>query len=127
MRAASQRRHAGAHGTGVGARNGTHIAPDHLLAGAQEDRLDAKKKRVASTERDEAQREAFRRQLSQIAPHNRVSVDEAGVDDTLCYPGGWSPRTTRCFGERLGQRTPRVSLAAAWCCGEVFAPLTFEG
>ena len=54
-------------------------------------------------------------------------VDEAGVEDTLCYPYGWSLRNTRCFGQRLGHRTTRVSMAAAWCCGEVLAPLTFEG
>ena len=33
----------------------------------------------------------------------------------------------RCVGERLGQRTQRVSMAAAWCEGQVLAPLTFEG
>ena len=38
----------------------------------------------------------------------------------------------RCAGERLGHRTQRVSMAAAWCCREdgqrqVLAPLTFEG
>lgn len=65
--------------------------------------------------------------MSQIAPHNRVYVDEAGVDDTLCYPYGWSQRNTRCGGQRLGHGTTRVSMAAAWCGGEVLAPLTFEG
>ncbi len=59
--------------------------------------------------------------------HARVYVDEAGVDDTLSYAYGWSQKGTRCFGERLGHRTQRVSMAAAWCCGEVLAPLTFEG
>lgn len=61
-------------------------------------------------------------------------VDEAGVDDTLNYAYGWSQRGTRCPGERLGHRTQRVSMAlkrsaqaAAWCCGEVLAPMTFEG
>lgn len=65
--------------------------------------------------------------MSRIAPHNRVYVDEAGVDDTLCYPYGWSARNTRCVGQRLGHRTTRVSMAAAWCGGTVLAPLTFEG
>jgi transposase len=54
-------------------------------------------------------------------------VDEAGVDDTLAYAWGWSEKGTRCFAPRLGHRTQRVSMAAAWCCGEVLAPLTFEG
>ena len=53
--------------------------------------------------------------------------DEAGVEDTLDYAYGWSLRGTRCLGERLGHRTQRVSMAAAWCQGVVLAPLTFEG
>lgn len=57
----------------------------------------------------------------------RVYVDEAGVDDTLSYAYGWSQKGTRCFGERLGHRTQRVSMVAAWCQGEVLAPMTFEG
>lgn len=62
-----------------------------------------------------------------IPEADRVYVDEAGVEDTLCYAYGWSPKAERCPGERLGHRTQRVSMAAAWCCGEVLAPLTFEG
>ena len=54
-------------------------------------------------------------------------LDEAGVEDTLDYAYGWSLRGRRCLGERLGHRTQRVSMAAAWCCGQVLAPLTFEG
>ena len=58
---------------------------------------------------------------------DRVYVDEAGVDDTLSYAYGGSAKGERCAGERLGHRTQRVSMAAAWCQGEVLAPLTFEG
>lgn len=45
----------------------------------------------------------------------------------MSYGWGWSRREERCLGERLGHRTLRVSMAAAWCCGEILAPLTFEG
>jgi transposase len=65
--------------------------------------------------------------LSHIALQDRVYVDEAGVEDTLSYAYGWSLKGTRCWGERLGHRTQRVSMAAAWCSGQVLAPLTFEG
>lgn len=54
-------------------------------------------------------------------------MDEAGVEDTLSYPWGWSPKGTRCLAEKLGHRTTRVSMAAGWCCGEIISPLTFEG
>lgn len=62
-----------------------------------------------------------------MAVEDRVYLDEAGVEDTLDYAYGWSLKGTRCWGEKLGHRTQRVSMAAAWCCGQVLAPLTFEG
>lgn len=127
VRAPPQWLDAGADGTRVGTRHRTPLAPQYLFARAPHDRLDAKQTCLAYIERDEAQRVAFRQQLRQIAPHNRVDVDEAGVDDTLCYPYGWSPRTTQCHGQRLGHRTTRGSMAAAWCGGTVLAPLTLEG
>ena len=49
------------------------------------------------------------------------------MEDTLSYAYGWSPKGTRCQGERLGHRTSRISMAAAWCQGEILSPLTFEG
>jgi transposase len=66
-------------------------------------------------------------QLAQVKAADRVYMDEAGVDDTLSYAYGWSRKGERCVGERLGHRTQRVSMAAAWCQGQVLAPLTFEG
>ncbi len=54
-------------------------------------------------------------------------MDEAGVEDTLDYAYGWSLRGQRCWAEKLGHRTQRVSMLTAWCQGEVLAPMTFEG
>jgi hypothetical protein len=54
-------------------------------------------------------------------------MDEAGVEDTLDYAYGWSLKGQRCWGEKLGHGTQRVSMMAAWCQGRVLAPLTFEG
>lgn len=54
-------------------------------------------------------------------------MDEAGVEDTLDYAYGWSLKGQRCWAEKLGHRTQRVSMVAAWCQGQVLAPMTFEG
>ena len=59
-------------------------------------------------------------------------VDEAGVENTLAYAYGWSEKGTRYLAERLGHRTQRTSVAAAWCRdengqGKVLSPLMFEG
>ena len=85
------------------------------------------KKRYLYRERKAEQRTAFVEQIKLIEPHNRVYVDEAGIEDTLDYAYGWSLRGTGCPGERLGHRTQRISLIAAWCQANVLAPLTFEG
>ena len=45
----------------------------------------------------------------------------------MSYAYGWSAKGTRCCGERLGHRTQRTSVAAAWCQGKVLSPLMFEG
>lgn len=89
--------------------------------------MDAQKKSFLYAERDQTRRQEFLQKLSRIAPADRVYVDEAGVEDTLSYGYGWSKKGTRCLAERLGHRTVRISLAAAWCQGELLAPLTFEG
>ena len=59
------------------------------------------------------------------------------MEDTLDYAYGWSRKGTRCFAEKLGHRTQRISMIAAWCCntkgtgnkgrGKVLAPFTFQG
>ncbi len=54
-------------------------------------------------------------------------VDQAGLEDTLCYLYGWSEKGQRSLGQRLGHRTERTSVAAAWCQGQVISPLMFEG
>ncbi len=85
------------------------------------------KKSFLYQERRQEEREAFARQLALIAPADQVYVDQAGVEDTWSYAWGWSQKGERCPGERLGHRTQRVSMAAAWCGGQVLAPLTFAG
>lgn len=54
-------------------------------------------------------------------------VDEAGVENTLAYAYAYSPKGQPAFAERLGHFTLRVSMIAAWCVGNVFAPMTFTG
>lgn len=56
-----------------------------------------------------------------------VYVDEAGVDDTEDYAYGWCDQNERFYALKLGHRTSRISMIAAWCDRQVFAPMTFEG
>lgn len=56
-----------------------------------------------------------------------VYVDEAGVDDTEDYAYGWCAASERFEALKLGHRTQRISMIAAWCHHQVLAPLTFKG
>lgn len=67
------------------------------------------------------------KQVQQLPVAARVYVDEAGIEDTLSWAYGWSRKGTRCLAERLGHRTCRVSMIAAWCQKQVLAPCTFQG
>lgn len=49
------------------------------------------------------------------------------MDDRLDYEYGWSPKGTRCYAERLGHRTQRYSMVAAYCRKELIEPMTFSG
>ncbi len=111
----------------MAAADGPEVKPQHLFCGLQAPGLDAQKKSFLYQERDPEKRREFMRQLEQVAPGDRVYVDEAGVEDSLSYAYGWSPRGVRCPGERLGHHAQRISMAGAWCEGQVLAPLTFEG
>ena len=106
-------------------RRGTDL--DALFHRVAAYRLDAKKKSFLYQERRAAERAAFVQALTDLPEADRVYIDEAGVEDTLSYAYGWSAQGERCPGEKLGHRTQRISMAAAWCCGQVLAPLTFEG
>jgi transposase len=56
-----------------------------------------------------------------------VYVDEAGVDDTEDYAYGWCAQAERFEALKLGHRTQRISMIAAWCHRQVVAPMTFTG
>ena len=66
-------------------------------------------------------------QLSAYQASQVVYLNEAGVDDTEDYPYGYCPRSERFHALKLGHRTSRISMVAAWCEREVIAPMTFEG
>ena len=85
------------------------------------------KKTYGYRERDEGKRQAFLKALAQFDPSQVVYLDEAGVDDTEDYPYGYCRRSERFQALKLGHRTERVSMVAAWCNRQVLAPMTFKG
>ncbi|MEM1310987.1 MAG: transposase, partial [Cyanobacteria bacterium P01_H01_bin.153] len=56
-----------------------------------------------------------------------VYLDEAGVDDTEDYPYGDGLESERFHALKLGHRTERIRMAAAWGDRQVLVPMTFQG
>ena len=85
------------------------------------------KKTYGYREHDAGKRQAFLRELARFAPAQVVYLDEAGVDDTEDSAYGYCPRSERLHALKLGHRTARISMVAAWCDHQVLAPMTFQG
>ena len=54
-------------------------------------------------------------------------MDESGADNSLDYAYGWCHQSQRFEADKLGHRTCRISMIAAWCKGHLLAPMTFKG
>ena len=65
--------------------------------------------------------------MDEIPIEQRVYLDETGMDNHEARTYGWSPQGERCWGEKPGRRTQRVSVIAALCEQQLLAPLVFEG
>lgn len=85
------------------------------------------KKTYGYRERDEGKRQQFIEHLAEVDPSQVVYLDEAGVDNTEDYAYGYCPRSERFHALKLGHRTERISMVAAWCERQVLAPMTFQG
>ena len=95
--------------------------------GAQEVRIESKKKTYGYIERDELKRQEFQEQLQRKLPHQLVYVDEAGIDNREDYPYGYCKIGQRFYALKSGKRSERVSWIAALKEGSLFAPMTFTG
>lgn len=54
-------------------------------------------------------------------------MDEAGADNTEDYAYAWCHHSQRFEADKLGHRTSRICMIAAWCNQQIIAPMTFEG
>ena len=66
-------------------------------------------------------------QLDAIPPSQRVYVDESGLDERDGYGYGWCERGQRFEALRMGRRTGRVNMIAAYCERQLSAAFTVDG
>jgi transposase len=89
--------------------------------------VDAKKRSVGASERDEAARDRWREQMSPVDVRRLVFVDESGTHTALARLFAWAPR-----GQRARTQVPRnhgknTTLIAALTWQGLQAPWTVEG
>jgi transposase len=97
------------------------------VAGHAPARLDAEKKALAASERNEAARAAWREAVAPLDPQQLVFVDESGTHTSLTRLYGWAPHDQRAIGSVPRNRGKNTTLVAALTPEGLQAPWTIEG
>jgi transposase len=89
--------------------------------------LDAQKKRLTASERDEAERQSWRQTHGALNPADLVFVDESGSNLALAPRYGWALRGERAWGQAPTNRGKNTTLLAALTPEGLLAAMTVEG
>ena len=89
--------------------------------------LDAQKKTLAASERDEEARTAWREAAAQLDPEQLVFVDESGTNISLTRLYGWAPHDRRATGSVPRNHGKNTTLVAALAPDGLHEPWLIEG
>jgi transposase len=89
--------------------------------------LDAQKKTLAASERDEEARTAWRAAAAQLDPEQLVFVDESGTNISLTRLYGWAPHHRRASGSVPRNHGKNTTLVAALAPNGLHEPWLIEG
>ena len=90
-------------------------------------RVDLQAKTVGASERDEAARSAWRKQLAGLDPRKLVFVDECGTNVGLAPLRARAPKGERAFGRAPRNRGKNTTLLASMGAGGMGPCLAVEG
>jgi transposase len=90
-------------------------------------RLDAQKKTLAASERNEAERTVWREEATQRDAQRYVFVDETGTHPSLTRLYGWAPHDQRAVGSVPRNHGRNTTLVAALAPDRLLAPWLIEG
>ena len=111
----------------MGANPGASIERGDDVAGDPSAGLDAQKKTVAASERDEAARSAWRQAVATRDAAQFVFVDESGTHTSLTRLYGWAPHDQRASGSVPRNHGQNVTLVAALTPDGLHVPWMIEG
>jgi transposase len=97
------------------------------VAGDPAPRLDAEKKSLAASERDEQARTVWREAAAQLDPEQVVLVDESGTTIALTRLYGWAPHDQRATGSVPRNHGKNTTLVAALTPDGLHVPWLIEG
>src|SRR5215218_10195290 len=123
----ARRRHSGDTVPAVGEkarRQGFHL---HHVSGYTQAGLDAQKKSLGASERNEEERSAWRERVKEIDPTRFVFVDECGTNITLTRLYARAPRGERAFGKVPRNWDKNVTLMAAMSAQGMGQAMSVEG
>jgi DDE superfamily endonuclease len=89
--------------------------------------LDAEKKSLAASERDEQARTAWRAAVATRDPEQFVFVDESGTHTALTRLSGWAPHDRRATGSAPRNHGKNLTLVAALTPNGLQTPWLIEG
>jgi transposase len=89
--------------------------------------VDAQKKTLAASERNEEARAAWRAAAAQLDPEQFVFVDESGTNISLTRVYGWAPHDRRATGSVPRNHGKNTTLVAALAPDGLHEPWLIEG
>jgi transposase len=89
--------------------------------------MDAQKKTLAASERNEEARSAWRAAAAQLDPEQLVFVDESGTNSSLTRLYGWAPHHRRASGSVPRNHGKNTTLVAALAPNGLHEPWLIEG
>jgi transposase len=85
------------------------------------------KKKLTASERDEAERAAWRQEHGALKPTDLVFVDESGSNLALAPRYGWAPKGQRAWGQAPTNRGKNTTVVAAMSSEGLLKSMTVEG
>jgi len=98
-----------------------------VVPGRAHSGLDAKKKTLSASERDEGARQAWQEQMAGVAATRLVFVDETGTTTRMTPTHAVAPRGQRAYGRVPRNHTRNTTLICALTLDGLQAPMVLEG
>lgn len=89
--------------------------------------MDAKKRSVAASERDDEQRAAWRDETLTLPVGQLVFLDETGTNTAMTARYGWAPKGVRATGQAPRNHGPNVTLVTTMSLAGLGPPLLIDG